>query len=169
MFQIQVGSFVTLARYAGQGAFGVLAGTSCQVIDIINPTKPEMPAVLLLRPISGGQASPICVRVPAEETMEGIINTLEAQCSNLNADVLTLLQVLDAPEPVDIDLDLADDGKLDLPPRVSPGTPVPAAPARARKPMPPDPSASARPVQQPIRFELDPERVARDSDRKPRS
>ena len=99
MFQIQVGSFVTLARYAGQGAFGVLAGTSCQVIDIINPTKPEMPAVLLLRPISGGQASPICVRVPAEETMEGIINTLEAQCSNLNADVLTLLQGLDLLDP----------------------------------------------------------------------
>ena len=41
------------------------------------------------------------------------------------ADILTLLQVLDAPEPVDIDLDLVDDGKLDLPPR---------APARAPRP-----------------------------------
>jgi hypothetical protein len=92
------------------------------------------------------------------------------------ADILTLLQVLDAPEPVDIDLDLADDGKLDLPPRApaasspgSKGTAMPAAPGRARKPMPPDPSASSHPVQQPIKFELDPERVARDSDGKPRS
>jgi hypothetical protein len=92
------------------------------------------------------------------------------------ADILTLLQVLDAPEPVDIDLDLADDGKLDLPPRApaasslgSRSTAMPAAPAPARKPMPPDPSASSRPVQQPIKFELDPERVARDPDGKPRS
>jgi hypothetical protein len=90
------------------------------------------------------------------------------------ADILTLLQVIDAPEPVDIDLDLVDDGKLDLPPpappsRARPDAPTPTAPVRARRPMPPDPAASARPVQQPIRFELDPERVARDSDRKPRS
>jgi hypothetical protein len=90
------------------------------------------------------------------------------------ADILTLLQVLDAPEPVDIDLDLADDGTLDLPPRApaasslgAQGTATPAAPARARRPMPPDPSASSRPVQQPIKFELDPERVARDPDGKP--
>jgi len=76
-------------------------------------------------------------------------------------------------EPVDIDLDLMDDGKLDLPPRApaapTPGSadaPMPAAPARARKPMPPDPSAATRPVQQSIRFELDPERVARDADGK---
>jgi hypothetical protein len=92
------------------------------------------------------------------------------------ADILTLLQVLAAPEPVDIDLDLVDDGKLDLPPRaaaapplLSPRAAMPAAPTRARKPMPPDPSASSRPVQQPIKFELEPERVARDSDGKPRS
>jgi hypothetical protein len=32
--------------------------------------------------------------------------------------------------------------------------------------MPPDPSAATRPVQQSIRFELDPERVARDADGK---
>ncbi len=76
-------------------------------------------------------------------------------------------------EPVDIDLDLMDDGKLDLPPRApaapSPGSadaPMRAAPARARKPMPPDPSAATRPVQQSIRFELDPERVARDANGK---
>ena len=79
-------------------------------------------------------------------------------------------------EPVDIDLDLADDGKLDLSPpaptapsRASPDAPMPAALARARKPMPPDPSAAARPVQESIRFELDPERAARDSDGKRRS
>jgi hypothetical protein len=89
------------------------------------------------------------------------------------ADILALLQVLDAPEPVDIDLDLMDDGKLDLPPRApaapspaSADAPMRAAPARARKPMPPEPSAATRPVQQSIRFELDPERVARDSDGK---
>ena len=85
------------------------------------------------------------------------------------ADILTLLQVLDAPEPVDIDLDLVDDGKLDLPPRAPAGARIPTAPARARIPMPPDPSAATRPVQQFIRFELDPEQVARDSDGKRRS
>jgi len=79
-------------------------------------------------------------------------------------------------EPVDIDLDLVDDGKLDLSPpapaapsRASPDAPMPAAHARTRKPMPPDPSAAARPVQESIRFELDPERAARDSDGKRRS
>jgi ribosomal protein L15 len=92
------------------------------------------------------------------------------------ADILTLLQVLDAPEPIDIDLDLADGGKLDPPPRSpaassprSQSTAMPAAPARARKPMPPDSSASSRPVQRPITFELDPERAPRNSDGKPRS
>ena len=97
------------------------------------------------------------------------------------ADILTLLQVLDAPEPVDIDLDLVDGGKLDLAPR-APATPTPptpspapsraatpAEPARSRRPMPPDPSASARPVQQPIKFEIDPDELARDSGKKPRS
>ncbi len=71
------------------------------------------------------------------------------------SDILMLLQVLDTPEPVDIDLDLVDDGKLDLPPRARAAPPPPsrdpakpAAPTRARKPVPPDPSASARPVQQ---------------------
>jgi hypothetical protein len=87
-----------------------------------------------------------------------------------------LLQVLDAPEPVDIDLDLAGEGRLDLPPRApaapsrtSPGAPMPADPARARRPMPPDRSAASRPVQQPIRFELDPEQAARDANGKRRS
>jgi hypothetical protein len=89
------------------------------------------------------------------------------------ADILTLLQVLDAPVPVDIDLDLMDDGKLDHPPRApaapAPGSadaPMRAAPARVRIPMPPEPSAATRPMQQSIRFELDPERVARDADGK---
>ena len=89
------------------------------------------------------------------------------------ADILTLLQVLDAPEPVDIDLDLVDDGKLDLLPRAPgasslprPGPGMHAAPTRPRKPMPPDPAASARPVQQPISFELDPDQAAREADKK---
>ena len=70
-------------------------------------------------------------------------------------DILLLLQILDAPEDVDIDMDLADAGKLDpQPPRRTPRA-RPPAPARARRPMPPDPSAS-RPAQQPIRFDLDP-------------
>jgi hypothetical protein len=69
-------------------------------------------------------------------------------------------------EPVDIDLDHVDNGKPDLPPRTPPGVRMPTAPARARKPMPPEPSAAARPVQESIRFELDPERAARDGDGK---
>jgi hypothetical protein len=68
------------------------------------------------------------------------------------ADILTLLQVLDAPEPIAIDLDLTDDGKLDLAPLAgcvlaAPGTAMPAPRGHS---VPPDPSASSRPVQQPI-------------------
>ena len=65
------------------------------------------------------------------------------------ADILLLLQVLDAPENVDIDTDLRESGRLEAAPK-------PAVPAsRARRPVPPDPAAS-RPAQQPIRFDLDP-------------
>ena len=99
MFQIQPGSFVTLARPAFQGAFGVLQGTSCQVVEVGKPAKPEDPTVLVLRPVAGGNLSPICVRVPAEETMEGVINILEAQVQGLQGDVLTLLQGLDGIDP----------------------------------------------------------------------
>ena len=72
---------------------------------------------------------------------------------------------LDTSEPVDIDRDLVDHGKLDLAPR-TPGSPsrspAPVAtrqvPMRARKPMPPDPAGSARPVQQPISVRRRPRR-----------
>ena len=75
------------------------------------------------------------------------------------ADILMLLQVLDAPEDVDIDRDLASVGKLGPTP-AAPSTPgvrpaATAAPVRTRRPMPPDPAAS-RPVQQPIRFDIEP-------------
>ena len=94
------------------------------------------------------------------------------------ADILLLLQILDAPEPVDIDLDLVEDGNLNSAPPASATsspslTPARATastePARARKPMPPDPSATTRPVQQPIRFELDPDGGTRDPGGKPKS
>jgi hypothetical protein len=92
------------------------------------------------------------------------------------ADILMLLQILDAPEPVDIDRDLVGDGKLDLAPR-APATPsslraraaTPAEPMKVRKPMPPDPAASARPMQQPIKFEIDPDAVGGDAGHKSRS
>ena len=72
------------------------------------------------------------------------------------ADILLLLQVLDAPEDVDIDTDLADSGRLDAARSRRRDSPSAAtAPSRARRPMPPDPAAS-RPAQQPIRFDLDP-------------
>jgi len=94
------------------------------------------------------------------------------------ADVLTLLQVLDAPEPVaiDLDLDFADAGKPDLAPHgpatASPAPPRAASlakPAGARRPMPPDPSLSARPAQQPIKFEIDPDAFTRGPGNKPRA
>jgi hypothetical protein len=66
------------------------------------------------------------------------------------SDILTLLQVLDAPPEVDIDEDLVAAGKLEGRPKAKT-----AAPASSRKPMPPDSSAS-RPAQQPIRFEIEP-------------
>ena len=75
------------------------------------------------------------------------------------ADILMLVQVLDAPEDVDIDRDLAGVGKLGPTPASSsiPGVrpAATAAPVRTRRPMPPDPAAS-RPVQQPIRFDIEP-------------
>jgi len=69
------------------------------------------------------------------------------------ADILLLLQVLDVPADVDIDGDLAAAGKFDPKPQAHRS--AAAAPARPRKPMPPEPSVS-RPTQQPIRFELEP-------------
>jgi pilus assembly protein FimV len=92
------------------------------------------------------------------------------------ADILLLLQMLEASMAVDIDSELVQDGRLDrapgapeAPPAPTPRTQATAAAPRARKPMPPDPAAAARPVQQPIRFELDPDTAARDSGKKPRS
>ena len=92
------------------------------------------------------------------------------------ADILLLLQILDAPAAIDLDLDLAEVEKPDLAPH-APDTPSPlpsqpraamsAEPSRVRKPMPPDPSATARAVQQPIKFELDPDTVVRSPGEKP--
>ena len=72
------------------------------------------------------------------------------------ADILLLLQVLDAPVDVDIDGDLAAAGKLDTKPKAAPARATAAATtsARARKPMPPDPGSHT--TQQPIRFEIEP-------------
>jgi pilus assembly protein FimV len=89
------------------------------------------------------------------------------------ADILLLLQILDASAVVDIDSDLVQDGKLDLAPGAADTAPPPA-PAKAdarrpRKPMPPDPAAATRPVQQPIRFEFDADAATRDPPKKPRA
>jgi len=65
------------------------------------------------------------------------------------SDILLLLQVLDMPDDVDIDEDLVAAGKLEGRPKTKP-----VAGATARKPLPPAPAP--RPVQQPIRFEIDP-------------
>jgi len=65
------------------------------------------------------------------------------------SDILLLLQVLDAPEDVDIDEDLVAAGKLEGRPKTKD-----VAGATARKRMPPE--APPRPVQQPIRFEIEP-------------
>lgn len=136
MYQIQPGSTVTLARYAGQGAFGVLGGTACQVVEVGKPAKPGDPVVLLLRPISAGQLGAICVRVPAEETMEGIINILEAQNQGFSTDILSLLQGLEElGDPVVTKrvldfamLKLSDGGRelaLKRPDKPQPGVPDP--------------------------------------------
>ncbi len=77
------------------------------------------------------------------------------------AEILLLMQVLDAPGEIDIDGDLAAAGKLDANPSAPPARTAPTraagsgTPARARKPMPPDRPAP-RPTQQPIRFEIEP-------------
>ena len=75
-------------------------------------------------------------------------------------DILLLMQVLDAPSDIDIDEDLVAAGKLDAGPKAdsayaaaTPDGPITTT-RRARKPMPPDPAA-LRPVQQPIRFEIE--------------
>jgi hypothetical protein len=66
------------------------------------------------------------------------------------SDILLLLQVLDAPPEVDIDEDLVAAGKLEGRPKAKTATDT-----AAKKPMPPDPAA--RPAQQPIRFEIEPQ------------
>jgi hypothetical protein len=89
------------------------------------------------------------------------------------SDILMLLQVLNEPAAVDIDSDLAVEGKLGpLPQRVAmaaaaakqASSPQSSDTARASDPSPP-----ARPAQQPIEFELDLDVGARNRGKKPRS
>ena len=85
-------------------------------------------------------------------------------------EILLLLQVIDAPEDIDVNVDLVESASLDADPAEPAASAAPPRAtaagvlARARKPMPPDPAAS-RPVQQPIRFDIGP----RDSGDKPKS
>jgi hypothetical protein len=88
-------------------------------------------------------------------------------------DILMLLQILDAPAAVDIDSDLAVEGKLGpLPQRVALAA---AAAKQGSSPQSsdaagaPDPLRPARPAQQPIEFELDLEEDARNRGKKPGS
>ena len=91
-------------------------------------------------------------------------------------DILLLLQVLDAPPVIDIDSDLAGDGKLDPTPQraataaanTQPGyVPHATEPARGPRPMPPDRSPTGQPPQRPIEFELDLDDSARNREKKP--
>jgi hypothetical protein len=94
------------------------------------------------------------------------------------SDILLLLQVLDAPAVVDIDSDLAVEGKLGpLPQRVAMAaaaakqgsSPRSSETAGAPDPSPPERTPTARPAQQPIEFELDLDEDARNRGKKPRS
>ncbi len=94
MFNIQPGEEVTLAGPVFQGAWGILGGTRCRVLNVAPPTKPEAPVILTLMPLPATNG--LALRVPAHETMEGIINILEERSQNLESDVMTALQGLDS-------------------------------------------------------------------------
>jgi len=68
------------------------------------------------------------------------------------SEILLLLQILDAPPPVDIDSDLVSDGKLEPLPKPAAASQPTASPARpAQAPRPPHPhEPPARPAQQPL-------------------
>jgi hypothetical protein len=87
-------------------------------------------------------------------------------------DILMLLQILDAPAAVDIDSDLAVEGKLGpLPQRVAIAAAAAkqgSSPQSSDTARAPDPSPPARPAQQPIEFELDLDDDARKRGEKPR-
>jgi pilus assembly protein FimV len=94
------------------------------------------------------------------------------------SDILLLLQILDTPAIVDIDSDLAVEGKLGpLPQRVAVaaaaagqgGLPRSSDTAQVPNASLPERTQSARPAQQPIEFELDLDEEARNRGKKPRS
>ena len=89
------------------------------------------------------------------------------------ADILLLLQVLDAPAEVDIDGDLAAAGKLDAEAAGDSRRRRGAAPSRARRPMPPEPrgfapDAAAHPLRDRAAGHRKPEEVVGGSRRRPR-
>jgi hypothetical protein len=85
------------------------------------------------------------------------------------AEILLLLQVLDAPPAVDIDSDLVNDGKLEpIPKRVAAAASAPAGAPRAEAPRaeaqrarPASADAIRRPAQQPLELEPDLDEAAR--------
>ena len=88
-------------------------------------------------------------------------------------DILMLLRILDAPATVDIDSDLAVEGKLGpLPQRVAMAAAAAKQGSSPQSPdaaSAPDPLRPPRPSQQPIEFELDLEEDARGRGKKPES
>jgi len=89
------------------------------------------------------------------------------------SDILMLLQILDAPAAVDIDSDLAVEGKLGpLPQRVAMAAAAArqgSSPQSSDTARAPDPSRPGRPAQRPIEFELDLDEDARNRAKKPTS
>ncbi len=93
-------------------------------------------------------------------------------------DILLLMQILDTPDAVDIDSDLAVEGKLGpLPQRVAMAaaaakkgdSPRSSKAAEAPAPSPGERAPATRPLQQPIEFELDLDQDARNRGKKPRA
>jgi len=79
------------------------------------------------------------------------------------SDILLLLLISDVPPAIDIDSDLANEGKLGpaqprprMMPPASSASPSPAAePARPRRPMPPEPASPTGVAPLPLSFDLD--------------
>ena len=71
---IVIGSRVTTAGPVFAGAFGIAPGTRCVVLDIPKVAEQGVPPMLVVQV----EGSPLLVRMPVAETMEGQVNILEA-------------------------------------------------------------------------------------------
>ena len=151
LYELKPGTEVTLARNVAQGALGAVMGTRCRVLEVAmpQPGAKDQTVVLHVQTMHGGVPMPLAMRVPAEETFEGLVNILEGNGALLGADVMATLQAIDSiqethPEAAKAMMDflmvkLSPQSRefATKRPDKTPPAPAPAAPAAAPSPEKP--------------------------------